>query len=170
MLRFPDGMRDQISEAAKASGRSMNAEIVTRLQSSFAASPQHAESQLTATREHIQAAQERGRTYNYALVLAFIAERIPEGAFADLDFVESALKEVRDAKHKVMLEIGQQMMNDIRTTASHFNAAVASGALRVIGDDGKPIPPEQVRPWDLDAAVAKAEKIIKKPRRRIKPD
>ena len=35
MLRLPDGMRDRISEAAKESGRSMNAEIVARLQGSF---------------------------------------------------------------------------------------------------------------------------------------
>lgn len=34
-LRLPDGMRDRIAEAAKASGRSMNAEIVARLESSF---------------------------------------------------------------------------------------------------------------------------------------
>jgi hypothetical protein len=31
IVRFPDGMRDRIAEAAKASGRSMNAEIVYRL-------------------------------------------------------------------------------------------------------------------------------------------
>lgn len=35
VVRFPDGMRDQIAEAAKAAGRSMNAEIVLRLQQSF---------------------------------------------------------------------------------------------------------------------------------------
>ena len=35
MLRFPDGMRDRIAEAAKANNRSMNAEIVSRLEDSF---------------------------------------------------------------------------------------------------------------------------------------
>lgn len=35
IVRFPDGMRDRIREAAEASGRSMNAEIVARLQASF---------------------------------------------------------------------------------------------------------------------------------------
>lgn len=35
MLRFPDGMRDRIADAARAAGRSMNAEIVARLQSTF---------------------------------------------------------------------------------------------------------------------------------------
>lgn len=32
MLRFPDGMRDKLKSAAAANGRSLNAEIVYRLQ------------------------------------------------------------------------------------------------------------------------------------------
>lgn len=35
VVRFPDGMRDKIAEAAKANSRSMNAEIVARLEASF---------------------------------------------------------------------------------------------------------------------------------------
>jgi hypothetical protein len=35
VVRFPDGMRDKIAEAAKANNRSMNAEIVARLARSF---------------------------------------------------------------------------------------------------------------------------------------
>lgn len=35
VVRFPDGMRDKIADAAKANSRSMNAEIVARLQSSL---------------------------------------------------------------------------------------------------------------------------------------
>ncbi len=36
MLRFPDGMRDRIAEEAKKNNRSMNAEVVARLEQSFA--------------------------------------------------------------------------------------------------------------------------------------
>lgn len=35
MVRLPDGMRDKLKAAAKASGRTMNAEIVRRLEISF---------------------------------------------------------------------------------------------------------------------------------------
>ena len=35
VVRFPDGMRDRIAEAAKANNRSMNAEIVSRLEQTF---------------------------------------------------------------------------------------------------------------------------------------
>lgn len=31
VVRFPEGMRDEIASAAKAAGRSMNAEIVSRI-------------------------------------------------------------------------------------------------------------------------------------------
>ena len=40
MLRFPDGMRDKIAEIAKSNGRSMNAEIIARLEQSFSNTPQ----------------------------------------------------------------------------------------------------------------------------------
>lgn len=35
IVRFPEGMRDQIATIAKANGRSMNAEIVARLEKSL---------------------------------------------------------------------------------------------------------------------------------------
>lgn len=35
MLRFPDGMRDQLKAAAERAGRSMNAEIIFRIEESF---------------------------------------------------------------------------------------------------------------------------------------
>lgn len=35
MLRFPEGMRDRIAASAAESGRSMNAEIIDRLQVSY---------------------------------------------------------------------------------------------------------------------------------------
>lgn len=35
MIRLPEGMRDELKKAAESNGRSMNAEIVTRLEESF---------------------------------------------------------------------------------------------------------------------------------------
>lgn len=35
IVRFPDGMRDRIADAAKANNRSMNSEIIARLLASF---------------------------------------------------------------------------------------------------------------------------------------
>jgi hypothetical protein len=35
MMRLPPGMRERIADAAKVAGRSMNAEVVARLEKSF---------------------------------------------------------------------------------------------------------------------------------------
>jgi len=35
MIRLPDGMRERIRDAAEKTGRSMNAEIVARIESTF---------------------------------------------------------------------------------------------------------------------------------------
>lgn len=35
MVRFPEGLRDKIKDAATANGRSMNSEIIARLEDSF---------------------------------------------------------------------------------------------------------------------------------------
>lgn len=45
IVRLPDGMRDRIAELAKASGRSMNAEIVARLEQTMDADDQLAQLQ-----------------------------------------------------------------------------------------------------------------------------
>lgn len=46
IVRFPDGMRDRIKAAASASSRSMNSEIVTRLEKSFPEGPPTFEGEL----------------------------------------------------------------------------------------------------------------------------
>lgn len=65
MLRFPDGMRDRIREEAEANGRSMNAEIIHRLEQSFAnrsirtgtlLTAEEARQQAEETRVHLKAA------------------------------------------------------------------------------------------------------------------
>ena len=53
LVRLPDGMRDRIAEAAKASGRSMNAEIIARLAYSFDAPREESIEFLTGFRDLI---------------------------------------------------------------------------------------------------------------------
>jgi hypothetical protein len=54
MLRLPDGMRDRIAEVAKANGRSMNAEIVGRLQDSLDGGLDEAKSIIADQRETLE--------------------------------------------------------------------------------------------------------------------
>lgn len=48
MVRMPDGLRDRIAEVAKENNRSMNAELVSRIESSFEAKDQSALAQRVA--------------------------------------------------------------------------------------------------------------------------
>lgn len=52
VVRFPEGMRERIAEAAKANNRSMNAEIVARLEKSFSASYIAAPTLLRSINQH----------------------------------------------------------------------------------------------------------------------
>ncbi|GAA3721108.1 hypothetical protein GCM10022421_31990 [Oceanisphaera sediminis] len=77
MLRFPDGMRDDIKNAAEASGRSMNAEIVHRLQQSFAGSSSVPESllgQLFDSRHNKLLESEAVDSEDIAQLLSWISE------------------------------------------------------------------------------------------------
>ena len=67
VVRLPDGMRDRLADAAKAAGRSMNAEIVARLQSSFA-SPAAAPETLAAGLDKVLKELERLHDVNQQLM------------------------------------------------------------------------------------------------------
>lgn len=54
-LRLPDGLRNEIKDAAKANGRSMNAEIVVRLEASFEADRELAPILAAAVDDYIKA-------------------------------------------------------------------------------------------------------------------
>lgn len=60
VVRLPDGMRDRIKQAAETSGRSMNQEIVERLQESF----EYPELRAAAARErsYIETGWEKAKT------------------------------------------------------------------------------------------------------------
>lgn len=51
LVRMPEGMRDQLKDAAKTNNRTMNAEIVARLQESFA----HPKDRIPGSPEEIKA-------------------------------------------------------------------------------------------------------------------
>ena len=63
MVRLPDGMRDKIAAAAKEGGRSMNAEIVQRLEQSFNLSPVV----VSGSDEMIDQLSEEGRKYFFIM-------------------------------------------------------------------------------------------------------
>jgi Arc-like DNA binding domain len=75
ILRLPDGMRDEIAAAAKANNRSMNAEIVLRLQNS--SSSKRPTSGVSTGNE------------------ADADERLPEGLLGLADYIENVADRIR---------------------------------------------------------------------------
>jgi hypothetical protein len=68
VVRFPDGMRDQLKEAAAENGRSMNNEIVHRLGQTFYSSDSitYAEKELRAYEERQAAKTQEERVAEWA--------------------------------------------------------------------------------------------------------
>lgn len=96
VVRFPDeSMRDRIAEAAKANNRSMNAEIVARLEQSFSAALP--ESAHPVSEEALEAASERGaqkaveKLLRPLEVLQTIAGESSDGS-ASRNYLERALR------------------------------------------------------------------------------
>ncbi|WP_308219099.1 Arc family DNA-binding protein [Kerstersia gyiorum] len=96
VVRFPDeSMRDRIAEAAKANNRSMNAEIIARLEHSFNAALQ--ESAHSVSEKALEAASERGaqkaveKLLRPLEVLQTIAGEPSDGS-ASRDYLERALR------------------------------------------------------------------------------
>lgn len=60
MVRFPDGIRDRLQDEAKAHNRSMNAEIVWRIERSFEAGVASLDGQIAALiQKHVEAEVQR---------------------------------------------------------------------------------------------------------------
>ncbi|CAN7423047.1 Arc family DNA-binding protein [Paraburkholderia hospita] len=73
-LRMPQELRERLEEAAKATGRSLNAEIVQRLESSLLHSPDEVSRQLRLT--EFEGAAGRINTLSLATLLQKISEEI----------------------------------------------------------------------------------------------
>jgi hypothetical protein len=95
VLRLPDGMRDEIAKAAKANGRSMNSEIVARLQRSLA-TPQ-LKLNTSAKYKGISAGFRHGREVEAeeTAPTSEISERLGEFSSEELEDVARVLETLR---------------------------------------------------------------------------
>lgn len=108
VVRFPDGMRDRIAESAKTNGRSMNSEIVSRLDETFTrphADPTDLSGSSVQLQEIAQAHKEATKwlgQLNHALALALeeLASHVPEEMLQPGSAVESSVRMARALVHK----------------------------------------------------------------------
>lgn len=105
VIRFPDGMRDEIAKAAARSGRSMNAEIVYRLERSL----QLSEMAESAVRSNIFTLSER---------VAALEQKLFSNSAADRS--DAGRAEVRKAFH--------EMLSALSAAKGSLSALDATGA------------------------------------------
>lgn len=103
MLRLPDGMRDKIAQDAKAAGRSMNAEIVARLERSFPPPPD-----VASYKEKIAAYDELSVRTRYAQMMVSEARARVEYAKPGTPEYEQARRDL-DMKQLRLAEFARQL-------------------------------------------------------------
>ena len=140
MLRVPDGMRDRIAACAKVNNRTMNAEIVARLQSSFDeqagnASTRINELELELSKQRGCTATERNKAIQYSFSLMEMASCLPPGVFANNPRLEEFLKEARENRYAKMIEALDHMMVDAKAVISELNTNIDAGRIKFV--DGK---------------------------------
>lgn len=84
MLRLPDGMRERIKEVADASGRSMNAEIVFRLNASLSYNSMEDMFADQLAQRDQNLAERRRDAEALASLIDDLADQISEKVIADL--------------------------------------------------------------------------------------
>lgn len=149
VVRFPDGMRGRIAEAAKANNRSMNAEIVARLEESLTRQ-QTSNGIPTEIAAYLAALQNRSLMLDMradmlkmrldsigarviALAKRTVSVDTSELSDAELERMESEIEELREAETemdgirselKALQDERQEVLQSIRSAQSTVSAKV----------------------------------------------
>ena len=100
MLRLPDGMRERIAQAAEKEGRSMNAEIVRRLETTFPAPQEKKSGKRTSDALLSAIAEQVERLRNLGQELARLDEQQVIAEFVDTTNRRSELVSRRGIQEK----------------------------------------------------------------------
>ena len=170
IVRFPDGMRERIAQAAKKSNRSMNAEIVARLEESFAARNDavvmaamdvvRREWELSATVNRLEftlrgyqdqlsfvrqrTARERRLLMNLREVLAQARER---GDLAQVEHIQAEIDE--NEKWKKVSEVELKQLEDVITSTKRQLADVMHAAVKAGDEQLKALEPVDNEPQEV---------------------
>lgn len=156
IVRFPDGMRDKIAETAKANNRSMNAEIISRMEGGNSKEAEIQRRRAEAKKAQIEQAQ---------VGLSFIMMAV--------QFLEKECPEIRSSKSRSLLlqsikataaALPEAHPRNIAETLSHINSSQAK-CLKLFGDFTALELPEHVSDDELadlaDDAYAALDKMAK---------
>lgn len=167
IVRFPDGMRDNIAEAAKANNRSMNAEIVDRLQSSFEPASSSGSDLVLDQAQQIWELRQILAVAHMELAKAADA-LVKRGDAQHGEAIRMAMEKTLPAAKPVLDQVLQDAVHDwklrdqasAQTLASPLRGPIAGSAARtVLLSEPGGIDPEllsMVEPWEK-AAITRQE-------------
>lgn len=140
MLRVPDGMRDRIAEVAKANGRSMNAEIVARLQASFdaGAGKEIAELQRDLELERLRTQKERFDALGAKLISVQLASIADPAAIAKHPGLAQAASKLKQQERELMLDMLEHTILGIAEVPKIMERGIKAGTLKVIPESDGP--------------------------------
>lgn len=115
VVRFPEGLRDRIRKAADANGRSMNAEIIARLEKSLQDDDQFIPNELTSEVnslrdqiDRVSAVQERATKIMEAIAKYLGEAAGPNKAQAAVDLAKLLSSQDDDALFGGMRDLGSE--------------------------------------------------------------
>lgn len=115
-------------------GRSFNAEIIARLQSTFDAPTAERvnELELELSRQRSATAVERSTAFQYSIALMAIAARVPAEAFADTPSIAAILRDAKANKNAKIIAALQEMAQDAKQALTDMDDHVATGRVKVV--------------------------------------
>lgn len=139
VVRFPDGMRDRIKEAADANNRSMNAEIVDRLEASL--DPQNNPAALRQKMLEMEGdaaleALRTSKTKSDLMAAQFLVIQMAKACPPDTIPKESSLRQLIDKilerEGEIMQEAIANMIDSLLNLKGAMDKRVESGQLKVV--------------------------------------
>lgn len=127
-IRLTGELKQSIEQAATAAGRTMNAEVVNRLQDSFETVPTERikELQLQLAQQHAKTLHEQSKSLQYSAALMMIASRVPPEAFADTPALAEILQKATVNRKAQLLASAQQMLVDAVQTIADIDQQIAT--------------------------------------------
>lgn len=133
-LRLLPELRDKIESAARTNGRSLNAEVSSRLQASF--EPKTTERiqdlELEISKQRMATAEERDKAIQYSLALMAVAAHVPPAALANSPTVAAIVKEVTTNRNAKMLAAAHQMLADAVQTVVDIDQKISDSQTKPV--------------------------------------
>lgn len=132
-LRIPVDLKRQLTDAAKTSGRSFNAEVTARLQTSFeqTGTERIHELERALALAQLDKVEERTKAAQYASALRIVADRLPPNAFEDKPAIDTLLKALDADRTNRVIATLEQIVQDKMETLSNLHHLVDIGAIKI---------------------------------------